>query len=76
MAKVVRKQRRSEKLAPSEKVAFKDWVDSFDTLVDAYEDLDVAKGTLERLLLKGSGHPNTIAKVRRKIPAGLFLILY
>lgn len=63
---VIRK-RRSEKLNPDEFRAFKKWVGSFDTKTDAKDALEVSTVTLDMVLIKGSGRPDTIEKIRSKI---------
>lgn len=64
---IVYRRRKSEKLTPAEKIAFKKWVMSHDTQEDAREALGVAKSTLDRVLALGSGNPDTVQKIREKI---------
>ena len=61
--------RKSVKLTPEEHEAFKIWVASQDTKLDAALKLMVAPNTIDRLLLAGSGSDKNIKKVKRKIAA-------
>jgi hypothetical protein len=63
------RKRKSEKMTQMEWSKFRGWVDNFDVFIDACESLSVSRPTMERLLFKGSGHPDTIAKIRAKINA-------
>lgn len=61
------RRRRSERLTDSERELFSSWVASFDTKTDAKEALGVSIVTLDNVLLRGSGRPDTIAKIREHI---------
>lgn len=67
MSKTTERRRRSVKLTNEERRAFKKWVEGFDTKIDAQEALGVSKPTLDMVLVKGSGHPDTIEKIKSKI---------
>lgn len=59
--------RRSEALTPEEHERFKEYVGSFPTKVDAMEALETTWPTLDRIILKGSGRPASIEKIRKAI---------
>lgn len=59
--------KRSEEMTREEFVAFLKWVNRFPTKVDCSEALDVTRMTLDNLINKGSGKPETIAKIREQI---------
>ena len=59
--------RRSEKLTPTEKQAYDELVETFDTKIDAAEFFGFSVVTLDAVSLKGSGKPGTIAIIREKI---------
>ena len=63
------RKRKSEKLTPEEHKAFKKYVASFPTKIDATEALNVTRPTLDGLIFRGSGRPETIEKVRKAIAA-------
>lgn len=63
----ITKGRRSVKLTTEEKRSFRKWVEKQVTKLDAAEIIGIAPNTLDRILLAGSGKPDTIAKVRLKI---------
>lgn len=67
MTKVRNRKRRSEKLTPEEHEAFKSYVRSFQTKYDAHLALNISLNTVDSVLLKGSGKPGTIDKIREKI---------
>jgi hypothetical protein len=58
------RKRKSEQMTPEERRAFRKWVGEQPTKIDAAAALPVSIGTLDRLLILGSGSPETIQKVR------------
>jgi hypothetical protein len=59
--------RRSEPMTKDEHKAFTKWVQSFPTQLDAAAVLGVSRITISNLVFKGTGHPDTIKKVREVI---------
>lgn len=59
--------RKSERLLPDERKKFKQYVDSFETKIDCAESLGLSRVTLDRLIFKGSGKPETIEIVREAL---------
>ena len=66
-AKIRTRPRQSEKLTDVEHQAFKKWVKSFPTKHDAFLAFPFSKITLDAVLLKGSGKPETCAAIRQLI---------
>lgn len=60
------RRRRSEQMTKEEHKAFTKWVQSFPTQIDAAIALGVTRITIGNLVLKGSGSPETISKIREK----------
>jgi hypothetical protein len=61
------RKRRSEQMTKEEHRAFIKWVHSFPTKIDVAYVLGVSRITIDSVLLKGSGKPETIHKIREKI---------
>jgi hypothetical protein len=61
------RKRRSEKMSKEEHKAFIKWVNSFDTKTDAVVALGISRPTLDNLIFKGSGKPDTIKLIREKL---------
>ena len=61
------RRRKSELMASGEHEAFKILFESFHTKVDAEEHFNVSRQVLDLVALKGSGSPETISKIRRKL---------
>jgi hypothetical protein len=61
------KKRRSEELSATEMKQLKKWVRSFKRKKDAYAALGVVQNTLDRILLAGSGHPDSVQKIKEVI---------
>lgn len=61
------RRRKSEKLSPEEKRAFTHYVKKFDTKLDAIEAIGISRPTLDAILVKGSGHPDSILKIRNAL---------
>jgi hypothetical protein len=61
------RKKRSEKMTAEERKAFLKYIKSFETKYDAKEALSVSRPTLDNLIFKGSGKPDTIQKIRKMI---------
>lgn len=59
--------RRSEKLTDDLMQAFKEKVDSFDTITDAVEFFGFSRVALSNTLLRGTAKPSTVAIIREKL---------
>lgn len=64
---MIPRKRKSEAMTKEEIKAFNKWVNSFPTKLDAVEALGVSRTTLDSLIFRGSGKPETIAVIREKI---------
>lgn len=60
-------KRKSEKMSREEHRAFLKYVQSFPTKVDAAFAIGVSRPTLDGLIFKGSGRPDTIGLIRGKL---------
>lgn len=67
METTIIRRRKSEALTPKEQEAFKKYVDSFPTKLDCMDALSVSLPTLDRILFKGSGRPDTVKKIREAL---------
>lgn len=54
-------------MTSDEKRALKKYVTSFPTVIDAAFCIGIHRNTLDIVLIKGSGSPETIHKIREKI---------
>jgi hypothetical protein len=64
--------RKSEKLTPEVFKAFKKWVRSKETKIDAYEKLAISQPTLDRVIEKGKCHGSVAIKIKATlVEAGL-----
>lgn len=61
------RKKKKEALEPSEFKAFSKWVDGQLTKTDAAEKIGVTYLTLTNVMLKRTGSPETIAKIRAAI---------
>lgn len=66
---MIPRKRRSESLTRDEVKVFSKYISTFPTKIDAAFALGVSRITLDSLILKGSGKPETIATVREKLSA-------
>jgi len=57
------RKRKSVRLTPEERKAFKKYVNGFDTKLDCAEALGVHFNTLPRILKLGKCHPDTYIKI-------------
>lgn len=69
MIKVQDRKRKSEKLTPDEEKQLKKFVHSHSTVVDAAFMIGIHRNVLDLVLIKGSGSPETIAKIRTALDA-------
>lgn len=67
MTKIPQRNRKSEKLTPSEQRALKKYVASFPTVIDAAYAIGVHRNTLDLIIIKGGGSPETINLIRQKV---------
>ena len=67
MNNTIRRKKRSEKLTTDERRQFKKYVDSFDTKYDCVLELNISRPTLDNVIAKGSGKPETIQLIREAI---------
>lgn len=58
------RKRKSEAFTPEEYKMFKQYVKSFSTKLDCMAALQITMPTLDRIMLKGTGRPDTIEKIR------------
>lgn len=61
------RRRKSVKMTNEEVRALKKYVKSFDTKLDAFEAIGITKPTLDIVLVRHSGAPDTIEKIREAI---------
>lgn len=67
MQQILDRKRRSEQMTKEEFSAFKKYVQSFPTKIDAAATIGVSRVTLNGLLFRGTGKPETIRLIREKI---------
>lgn len=67
MQTITDRKRRSESMTKEEQKAFQKWVQSFPTKIDAAASLGVSRPTLDGILFRGSGKPETIHAIREKL---------
>jgi hypothetical protein len=67
MINIQDRKRKSERLTPEEQRSLKKYVASFNTVVDAAFAIGIHRNTLDIVLIKGSGSPETVHKIREKI---------
>jgi hypothetical protein len=61
------RKRRSVPLTKEEKIAFKKYVFSFPTKIDAAAAIGISRPTLDLVLLRGTGNSDTIGRIREKL---------
>lgn len=61
------RKRRSESLTPEEVRAFKKYLGTFPTKIDAAFAIGISRPTLNLVIIRGSGHPDTIKLIREKL---------
>jgi hypothetical protein len=67
MINIQERKRKSEKLTPAEVKALTKYVGSFLTVIDAADAIGIHRNTLDIVMIKGKGSPETIALIRNKI---------
>lgn len=67
MINIQERNRKSVKMEPDEFKAFKKYVYTFPTIIDAALAIGVHRNTLDMVLIKGKGSPETIGKIREKV---------
>ena len=61
------RKRKSEKLLPDERKRFNRYVDSFETKIDCAEALNISRVTLDHIIFKGKGKPETVGIIRKAL---------
>lgn len=61
------KEKRSDKMKPTERTQLREWVKAQKTNVIAAQTLGVSRSTLDRLCVLGSGKPESLRKIRATI---------
>jgi hypothetical protein len=61
------RKRRSVPLTKEEKIAFKKYVFSFPTKIDAAAAIGISRPTLDLVLLRGTGNSDTVRLIREKL---------
>lgn len=67
MNNTIRRRKRSERLTPEEWRRFRKYVLSFETKYDCVLKLKISRPTLDNVIAKGSGKPDTIQLIRKAI---------
>jgi len=67
MENIATRQKRSEKLTAQERKDFKRFIDGCGTINEAADQLELSRFTISDVKAKGTGRPDTIAKIRSKI---------
>lgn len=65
--KTMQRKRRSEPLTKDEQKTFLKYVGSFPTKIDAAEAIGVSRPTLDGILFRGTGRPDVIQSIRKKL---------
>lgn len=63
------RKKRSEKMTKDEHKAFLRFIKSFETKTDVVYTLKISRPTLDAIIYKGSGRPETIQKIRTVLNA-------
>jgi hypothetical protein len=61
------KPRKSERMSKIEIAKFRKWVSTKVTRLDAMDELNITRPTLDRVLALGQGSPDTINKIREAL---------
>jgi hypothetical protein len=67
MINIQERKRKSEKLTADEFKALKKYVASFSTVIDAAFAIGIHRNTLDIVMFKGKGSPETIGLIREKL---------
>jgi hypothetical protein len=70
MEMIMERKRRSEQLTKEEVKAFCKYLSTFPTKFDAALAIGVSRPTLNLVIIRGSGHPETIRLIREKLNQG------
>jgi hypothetical protein len=61
------RRRKSDKLTDEELRSLKKFVGTFSTIIDAAVEIGIHRNVLDLVLVKGSGSPETVQKIREKL---------
>lgn len=61
--------RKSEKLSKEELALLKKYLKGFNTVIECADAIGIHRNVLDRVILAGSGSPDTISKIRTAIGA-------
>lgn len=64
MINIQPRKRKSEKLTTEERRSLKKYVALFPTVIDAAISIGIHRNTLDIVLIKGSGSPETVSAIR------------
>lgn len=67
MINIHERKRKSEKLTAAEAKALQKFVSSCGTAIDAAASIGIHRNTLDLVLIKGAGSPDTIQKIRNRL---------
>lgn len=67
MINIQDRKRKSEALTLVEQKGLRKYVDSFPTVIDAAAAIGIHRNTLDIVLIKGKGSPETVGLIRDKI---------
>lgn len=67
MESMTERKRRSESLTKEEVRAFAKYLGTFPTKFDAAIAIGISRPTLNLVIIRGSGHPDTIRLIREKL---------
>jgi hypothetical protein len=63
------RKRKRDILSPQDRKALKAYVTTFPTIIDAAVAIGIHRNVLDLVLVKGSGAPETISKIKEKLQA-------
>jgi hypothetical protein len=66
---MITSKRKSEALTKDEFTALKQFAKGFRTVVECAEAIGISRVVLDRILIVGSGSPETVEKIRAALPA-------
>lgn len=67
MINIQERKRKSERLSNDELRLLKKYVASFPTVIDAALAIGIHRNTLDIILIKGSGSPESVGKIKEKL---------
>jgi hypothetical protein len=65
------RKRKSERLSKDEVKALQKYVRTFPTIIDAAMSIGIHRNVLDLVLIRETGSPETIGKIREKINQGI-----